>query len=71
MTPDQPHTPAVNFLDSQGITTTDCRGCGTQVSGISGRYACGACGWTNPWGEGHQELPACDDDPDCPGPGPA
>ncbi|GGV27206.1 hypothetical protein GCM10010277_08630 [Streptomyces longisporoflavus] len=66
MTADQPPTPAAEPSEPSGITTTDCRGCGSQVSGISGRYACGVCGWTNPWDEGHQELPVADDDPDWP-----
>ncbi|GGV28141.1 hypothetical protein GCM10010277_10110 [Streptomyces longisporoflavus] len=67
MTPEQPLTLAMAFLESQEITTTDCRGCGTQVSGISGRYACGVCGWTNPWDEGHRDLPVAEEDPDWPG----
>ncbi|WP_367038645.1 hypothetical protein [Streptomyces sp. Je 1-332] len=57
MTSEQPHTPAMAFLDSQEITTTDCRRCGTEVSGVNGRYACGVCGWVNNWTEGHNELP--------------
>lgn len=57
MTSDQPRMPTVEFLESQEITTTDCRQCGTQVSGVNGRYACGGCGWT----EGHNELPSGDD----------
>lgn len=54
---------AAQFLAGQEITTTDCRQCGAEVSGLKGRYACGLCGWTNPWHEGHGDLPA-------PGPGP-
>ncbi|MGW6062633.1 hypothetical protein [Streptomyces sp. NPDC055189] len=69
MTPDQSQMLAMAFLESQEITTTDCRGCGTEVSGISGRYACGVCGWTNPWDEGHRALPVAEDDPDWPGRG--
>lgn len=57
MTSDQPHILAVEFLKSQKITTADCRQCGTQVSGVNGRYACGGCGWGNEWIEGHSELP--------------
>ncbi|GAX57281.1 hypothetical protein [Streptomyces olivochromogenes] len=62
MTAEHAPTPAVAFLESQEITTTDCRRCGTQIAGVNGRYACGACGWTNPWHEGHTELPTADDD---------
>jgi ribosomal protein S27AE len=62
MTAHQPTPPAVAFLESQEITTTDCRECGTQVSGVNGRYACGVCGWVNNWSEGHGELPIGDDD---------
>ncbi|MEU5957816.1 hypothetical protein [Streptomyces sp. NPDC047525] len=62
MTSDRPPTPAMAFLESQEITTTDCRQCGTQVSGVNGRYACGVCGWVNNWSEGHNELPSGDDD---------
>ncbi|MER5664022.1 hypothetical protein [Streptomyces mirabilis] len=53
---------AAAFLSSQEVTTTDCRKCGTEASGVNGRYACGLCGWTNPWSEGHTELPTADDD---------
>ncbi|MEU3739970.1 hypothetical protein AB0E78_23200 [Streptomyces sp. NPDC032198] len=70
MTSETPPPPAGGF-QPPGITTTDCRGCGTQISGISGRYACGVCGWTNPWDEGHQDLPTMDEGPDRPGHGPA
>ncbi|WP_406263577.1 hypothetical protein [Streptomyces chartreusis] len=55
---------AAEFLAGQEITTTECRRCGTQISGIHGRYSCGSCGWTNHWSEGHSELPTGDDDPD-------
>jgi cytochrome c5 len=55
---------AAAFLDGQEITTTDCRRCGTQISGVNGRYACGVCGWVNHWTEGHNELPAAGDDVD-------
>lgn len=58
---------AAEFLDGQEITNTDCRGCGIQIAGIKGRYSCGACGWTNPWHEGHGNLPSAEDDPDWPG----
>lgn len=64
MSADPSLPPAVAFLDSQEITTTDCRRCGTQISGINGRYACGSCGWVNDWSEGHGELPGADQDPD-------
>lgn len=70
MTPRQQPVPtpeaaaaAAAFLDGQEITTTNCRGCGTEISGINGRYSC-ACGWVNHWREGHGELPTADDDPD-------
>ncbi|MFE1288135.1 hypothetical protein [Streptomyces sp. NPDC058751] len=58
---------AAAFLDTQEITTTGCRGCGTEIAGVNGRYSCGACGWTNPWHEGHRDLPGAEDDPDWPG----
>lgn len=48
---------AAAFLANQEITTTGCRRCGTEISGINGRYACGVCGWVNNWAEGHTELP--------------
>lgn len=53
---------AAAFLAGQEITITACRECGSEVAGINGRYACGLCGWTNPWHEGHTELPTADDD---------
>ncbi|MFF5008036.1 hypothetical protein ACFY3G_35045 [Streptomyces phaeochromogenes] len=49
------------------ITTTDCRQCGAQVSGLNNRYACSYCGWVNHWAEGSNELPTAEDDPDYPG----
>lgn len=55
---------AAAFLATQEITTTLCRRCGTEISGINGRYSCGPCGWVNSWQEGHTELPAGDTDPD-------
>ncbi|MEU5043191.1 hypothetical protein [Streptomyces griseorubiginosus] len=55
---------AAAFLAGQEITTTDCRGCGTQVSGVNGRYACGVCGLSNHWSEGHTALPPASEDPD-------
>lgn len=55
---------AAAFLDTQQITTTNCRRCGTEVSGINGRYSCGSCGWVNDWSEGHNELPTAEQDPD-------
>ena len=48
---------AAAFLESQEITTTDGRRCGSHIAGVNGRYACGACGWTNHWSEGSRELP--------------
>jgi hypothetical protein len=61
MTATPPGTPASEFLSGQEITTTDCRGCGTQISGVNGRYSC-MCGWVNHWSEGHTELPTAADD---------
>ncbi|MET9506933.1 hypothetical protein ABZX62_00345 [Streptomyces flavidovirens] len=46
------------------ITHTECRACGTQIAGLDGRYACGVCGWTNHWSEGHRELPSAPEDPE-------
>ncbi|MFD8948533.1 hypothetical protein ACFV0B_06730 [Streptomyces xanthophaeus] len=48
------------------ITNANCRGCGTEIAGLDGRYACGVCGWTNHWSEGHRELPTAADDVDQP-----
>ncbi|MEU2491125.1 hypothetical protein [Streptomyces sp. NPDC007883] len=48
------------------ITETDCERCGTRLSGLNGRYACGMCGWTNPWNDGHHDLPSAEEDPDHP-----
>lgn len=53
---------AAAFLDTQEITTTDCRRCGTEIHGINGRYSCGNCGFVNHWSEGHNELPTGQDD---------
>ncbi|OON82692.1 hypothetical protein [Streptomyces tsukubensis] len=44
-------------LDGQQITQTECRGCGTQIAGLNGRYACSMCGWANEWSEGHTSTP--------------
>lgn len=57
--------------DGPKITRTDCDRCGTRVSGIDGRYACGVCGWVNHWSEGHRPLPPAEADVDYPGPGAA
>lgn len=57
---------AVASADIQ-ITTTDCRGCGAQVSGLNNRYACSHCGWVNHWSEGSNTLPSAEDDVDYPG----
>ncbi|MFF1574707.1 hypothetical protein ACFVWR_18360 [Leifsonia sp. NPDC058292] len=65
--PGSPAEAAAAFLAGQEITTTDCRQCGSVVSGLNGRYACGICGWVNAWHEGHGELPVAQDDPDWPG----
>ncbi|MER6249343.1 hypothetical protein ABT210_39810 [Streptomyces griseorubiginosus] len=67
MNPVQTAAAAAAFLDGQEITTTNCRRCGTEISGVKGRYSCGACGWTNPWHEGHGGLPSAQEDPDWPG----
>ncbi|MFJ3197065.1 hypothetical protein ACIPJQ_31070 [Streptomyces griseoviridis] len=55
---------AAEFLAGQEITHTECRRCGSGISGIDGRYACGHCGWVNHWSEGHTVLPPEDQDPD-------
>ncbi|MEU2181220.1 hypothetical protein [Streptomyces thermolilacinus] len=55
-------------LPTPEITTTPCRRCGTVVAGLNGRYACGVCGWVNPWWEGSNTLPTAEEDPDWPGP---
>ncbi|MEU6669129.1 hypothetical protein [Streptomyces sp. NPDC046727] len=70
MTGTRQHTPpatdaqtaasATAFLEGQEITTTGCGRCGTEISGVNGRYACGNCGWVNHWLEGHTRLPAYD-----------
>ncbi|MEU3829401.1 hypothetical protein GT045_07485 [Streptomyces sp. SID486] len=70
MTVTREHTPpatdartaasAAAFLEGQEITTTGCGRCGTEISGVNGRYACGNCGWVNHWSEGHTQLPAYD-----------
>jgi ribosomal protein S27AE len=52
---------AAAFLANQEITTTGCPECGSEVSGVNGRYACGVCGWVNHWSQGHTELPAAPD----------
>lgn len=52
---------AAAFLDGQNITTTGCRQCGTEISGVNGRYSCPACGWVNHWSEGDTELPGTDE----------
>ncbi|MFG2632096.1 hypothetical protein [Streptomyces sp. NPDC048473] len=48
-------TPAIAITPE--ITTTRCRGCDAEVHGLDGRYACGLCGWSNHWDEGHSPLP--------------
>ncbi|WP_256096056.1 MULTISPECIES: hypothetical protein [unclassified Streptomyces] len=62
--PVQTAAAAAAFLAGQEITTTDCRECGTQTSGVNGRYSCGVCGWSNHWSEGHTVLPPASEDPD-------
>ncbi|MFF2653925.1 hypothetical protein [Streptomyces sp. NPDC058045] len=46
------------------ITTIECRDCGARVDGLNGRYACGLCGWVNPWYEGTTPLPPPVDEDD-------
>ena len=46
------------------ITTTECRECGAEVSGLNGRYACPLCGWVNHWSQGSNRLPTAREDPD-------
>lgn len=58
--PAETATAAAAFLAGQEITTTGCRGCGAEIAGLNGRYAC-ACGWVNHWSEGHSELPTGED----------
>ncbi|PZT68247.1 hypothetical protein DN402_07990 [Streptomyces sp. SW4] len=53
---------AARFLEGQQITNTQCGQCGTEISGVNGRYACGVCGWTNHWSEGNRPLPTAADD---------
>lgn len=53
-------------LSGTEITTTDCRRCGAEVSGLNNRYACALCGWVNHGSEGATRLPCADDDPDRP-----
>jgi hypothetical protein len=60
--------PAGARLTTPEITTTMCKACGSQVSGLNGRYACGVCGWVNNWAEGHTRLPTADEDPNAPHP---
>ncbi|MEU9984866.1 hypothetical protein [Streptomyces sp. NPDC050856] len=64
--PDTPPTPALTAYSwgMPEITETDCPGCGAQVSGLRGLYACGLCGWVNSWTEGSRPLPTAEDDPD-------
>jgi ribosomal protein S27AE len=50
------------FLEGQEITRTQCVQCSSEIAGVNGRYACGNCGWVNPWTEGHKPLPTADDD---------
>ena len=70
MSAPQPHVPAADVVpEGPQITETACVQCGTHLAGLDGRYACGSCGWTNPWSEGYRELPTAEDDPDYPGPG--
>ncbi|MFI5759267.1 hypothetical protein [Streptomyces sp. NPDC051569] len=55
--------PALMPADGPQITASECRGCGSRIAGLDGRYACGVCGWSNHWSEGHRELPTAADDP--------
>ncbi|GGP96183.1 hypothetical protein [Streptomyces roseolilacinus] len=60
--------PATATQTTPEITTTMCSACGSQVSGLNGRYACGVCGWVNNWAEGHTALPHAGEDRDPPEP---
>ncbi|MFH8989480.1 hypothetical protein [Streptomyces sp. NPDC017940] len=51
------------------ITRTECPQCGSEVTGLNGRYACALCGWVNHWSQGTADLPGADEDPDAPDPG--
>ncbi|MEU7568087.1 hypothetical protein [Streptomyces fradiae] len=62
------HGPVARATATPEITTTMCAACGSQVSGLNGRYACGVCGWVNNWAEGHTVLPRAEDDTDAPSP---
>lgn len=53
-------------LPSLEITRTECKGCGSEVMGLNGRFACTLCGWCNHWSEGLTALPSAEDDPDFP-----
>ncbi|WP_079405344.1 hypothetical protein [Streptomyces sp. 3211] len=53
-------------MASPQITEAECRRCGTLIAGLDGRYACGVCGWSNHWSEGHTDLPTAADDVDLP-----
>jgi uncharacterized Zn finger protein (UPF0148 family) len=64
MTPHPAPEPATVAITGNEITRTDCRQCGTEVSGIDGRYACPLCNWVNHWSEGHSDLPTEVDDLD-------
>lgn len=70
MSAPQPHVPAADVAtEGPQITEIACVQCGRDLAGLDGRYTCTACGWTNPWWEGHSSLPTAEDDPDYPGPG--
>lgn len=58
--PSDPKTAAqaAAFLASREITTIGCPQCGTEISGVNGRYACSSCSWVNHWSDGHTELPS-------------
>ncbi|MFD3698025.1 hypothetical protein ACFWUZ_18040 [Streptomyces sp. NPDC058646] len=55
-------------IEGPQITEAECRRCGTLIAGLDGRYACGVCGWSNHWNEGHSQLPSAEDDLDQPVP---
>ncbi|NUK03850.1 hypothetical protein [Streptomyces lunaelactis] len=65
--PDFEPLPDPEAVIAPEITETECRQCGTRVSGLDGRYACGVCGWVNDHSEGHRPLPVAEDDADFPG----
>ncbi|MGW0363177.1 hypothetical protein [Streptomyces sp. NPDC002990] len=60
------YTESTAPLPAPELTEAECRRCGTYITGLDGRYACGVCGWVNDHSEGHRRLPRADEDPDRP-----